>query len=181
MELVAGLRVLVEDGQAHGDLQRRGVGHAALFAFGHVILELQSHGIAALVAEVGRIGVVGAALGAQHFARVERVGHHRRAAIAAGGAQVVQPLEVAALALPVADGILDEVELRDVAEVGDGKHRLEYGLQPGVVPFAGQGIHLQEAVVGALLHFNQVRNLNGSRNLREIESIPVGNLLLCHV
>ncbi len=108
---VAGLRVLVVDGETHGDLQRSGVGHTALFAFGHVVLQLQSNRVAALVTEIGCIGVVGAALGAEHIAQMKRIGLHRRAAIAAGGAQVIQPLEVAALALPVADGVLDKVQL----------------------------------------------------------------------
>src|SRR5581483_5575474 len=144
--LVARLRVLVEDGQAHGDLERRGVSHAALLALGYVVLQLQSDRVAALVAEVGRIRVIGAALGAEHVAQVERVGLHRVSAVAAGGAQVVQPFEVAALALPVADGVLDKIELRDVAEVGDGEYRLKYRLQARIVALARQGVHLQEAV-----------------------------------
>ena len=115
--LVARLRVLVEDGQPHGDLERRAVGHAALFALGHVIFQLQADGIAALVAEVGGVGVVSAALGAKHFAGMERIGDHGGAAVAAGGPQVVQPLEVAALALPVADGIVDELQPGDIAEI----------------------------------------------------------------
>ena len=94
---------------------------------------------------------------------------------------MVQPLQVAALALPVADGVLDKVELRDVAEVGDGEDRLKYRLQAGVVAFAGQGIHLQEAVIGALLHLDEVGNLDGRRNLGKIEPISVGSFLLRHV
>ena len=78
---VAGLRVLVEDGQPHGDLERSGIGHAALFALGHVILQLQSHRVAALVAEVRGVGVVGAALVAEHIAGMERIGDDRRSAI----------------------------------------------------------------------------------------------------
>ena len=135
---VAGLRVLVEDGQAHGDLERRGVRHAALFALGHVILQLQSDRVAALVAEVRRVRVVGAALVAEHIAGMERIGDDRDAAVLTGGAQVMQPFQVAALALPVADRVIHELELRDVAEVGDRKHRLKYRLQTAVVALAGQ-------------------------------------------
>jgi hypothetical protein len=65
-------------------------GAAALFAFGYVILQLQAHGIAALVAEVRRVRVVGAALVAEHIARMKRIGNDRVAAILTGGAQVVQ-------------------------------------------------------------------------------------------
>ena len=178
---VTGLGIFVVNGETHGDLQRRGIGHTALLAFSHVVLQLQSHWIAALVTKIGCVGVVGAALGTQHVAQVERIGLHRRAAIAAGGAQVVQPLQVAALALPVADGVLDEVELRNIAEVGNRKHRLKHRLQAGVIAFARQRIHLQEAVVRTLLHLDEVGNLDGSRNFGKVESISVGSFLLRHV
>ena len=108
---VAGLRVLVEDGEPHGDLERRGVRHAALFALGHVILQLQADRVAALVAEVGSVRVVGAALVAKHVAGMKRIGDDRRAAILASGAQVMQTLQVSALALPVADGVIHELQL----------------------------------------------------------------------
>ncbi len=94
---------------------------------------------------------------------------------------MIQPLKVAALALPVADGVLDEVQLRDVAEVGDRKDRLKHRLQAGIIAFARQGVHLQKAIVRTLLHLNEVGYLNGRRNLGEIESISVGSLLLRHV
>ncbi len=161
---VAGLRVLLVDGQTHGDLERRGVGHAALLALAHVIFQLQSHRIAALVAEVGRIRVVGAALRAQHFAGMKGIGDDRRSAVLASGAQVMQPLEVAALALPVADGVVHKLQLRDVAEIADRKHRLKYRLQAGIVALAGQPVHLQKAFVGALLNLDQVRDLDGGWN-----------------
>src|SRR5262249_2810018 len=101
---VARLRVFVINGQADGDFKRRGISHTALFALRHVILQLQTHWVAALIAEVGRVGVVRAALAAQNFPGMERVSNHGVTAIAAGGTKVVQPLQVAALALPVADG-----------------------------------------------------------------------------
>ena len=72
IDLGAGLGVLVVDGEAHGDLERRGVGHAALFALRLVVLQLQADRVAALVAEVGRVLVVGAALVAEHIAGMER-------------------------------------------------------------------------------------------------------------
>ena len=77
---------------------------------------------------------------------------------------MVQPLEVAALALPVADGELDKVELRNVAEVADREDRLKYRLQAGIIAFARQRVHLQEAVVRTLLHLDEVGNLNGRGN-----------------
>ncbi len=127
--LRAGLSVLVVDRQAHRDLERSRIGHAALFALCLIVLELQADRVAALVAEVRRVLVVGAALGAEHIARMKRVGDDHVAAIHAGGTQVMQSLQVAALALPVADGVINEVELRNIAEVGNGKDGCEDRLQ----------------------------------------------------
>jgi len=163
-----------------GDLQRRRVGHAALFALCHVVLQLQADRVAALVAEVGRVRVVGAAARAQHVARVERVGDDGRAAVLTRRTQVVQPLQVAALALPVADRVIDELELRHVAEVGDGKDGLEDGLQARFVALARQFVHLQEAVVRALLHLDEVGDLDGRRDLAEIETDAGGSVLVRH-
>ena len=157
--LVAGLGVLVENGEADGDFERSGVGHAALLALGHVVLELQAHRVAAAVAEGDDVLVEGAAAMAQHVAQMERIGLDGGAAgrIAAGGTQVVQPLEVAALALPVADGVIDELKLAQAAEIGDRKNAFEHAFQPRVVPFAGQQIHLQKTLIGLLLDLDQIR------------------------
>ena len=92
------------------------------------------------------------------------------AAVGAGRAQVVQTLQVAALALPVADGEVDELELRHVAEVGDGENRGEDGLKAVVLALLGELVHLQKALVAAALDFNQVRNLDGGGNLGKIEA-----------
>ena len=161
---VAGLGILLEDGEPHRDLERRGVGHAALLALAHVILQLQAHRVAALVAEVRSVRVVGAALRAQHIAGMKRIGDDRRTAVLASGPQVMQPFEVAALALPVADGVVHKLQLGDVAEVADREHRLKHGLQAGIVALAGQPVHLQKAFVGALLNLDQVRDLDGGWN-----------------
>src|SRR2546422_5051754 len=67
---------------------------------------------------------------------------------------------MAALAFPISDSVIDKLELRNIAEIGNGKHRLENRLQTGVVTLAGQAVHLQEAVIGTLLYLDQIRNLN---------------------
>ena len=87
---IAGFCVFVENRETHRDLQRSGVGHAALFALAHVVFQLQSDRVAALVAEVGRVGVVGAALAAQHVAGMKRIGNDGVAAVLTSGAQVMQ-------------------------------------------------------------------------------------------
>ena len=73
---------------------------------------------------------------------------------------MVQALQVAALALPVADRVVDEFELRQSAKILDRKHRREHGLQTAIIALARQQIHLQKALIRLLLNFNQVRNLN---------------------
>src|SRR6185437_10509191 len=51
--LVAGLCVLVVDGEPDRHLERGGKGRALVLAFGDIVLELQAHRIAALLAERG--------------------------------------------------------------------------------------------------------------------------------
>ena len=134
---VAGLGILLINGQPHGDLQRGGVGHTALFALVDVVFQLQADRIAALVAEVRCVGVVSAALVAEHVAGVEWVGDDRGSAVLAGSPQVMQAFKVAALAFPVADGVVHELQLRDVAEVRNREHGLKHRLQSAIITLAG--------------------------------------------
>src|SRR5205807_9381410 len=99
--LDAGLGILVPHDETNGDLERHGVGHAALLAFVDVVLQLQADGVAADVADVAARLVRLAAARAQHFAVAIWIGDERRAAVAARLAQVVQARQLAALALPV--------------------------------------------------------------------------------
>ena len=107
----ARFRVFVVDGEANGYLERRGVGHAALFALRLVILQLQTDWITALVAKIRCVLVIGAALLAENLSRMEGIGDHHGSAVDASGTQVMQPLEVTALALPVTDGEIHKVQL----------------------------------------------------------------------
>ena len=175
------LRVLVVDGQAHRHLQRCRERHAALFTLLLVVLELKADWVAALVTEVGRVLVVRSALLAQYIARKERVSNHHGAAMNAGGTQVMQALQVAALALPVADGEVHEVELRDAAKISDGKNRNKHRLQARVIALVGQLVHLQKALIRQALHFDQVGNLGCGGNLGKIEPAPNRALLVGHV
>ena len=59
----------------------------------------------------------------------------------------MQTFQVAALALPVADGIINELKRADAAKVRDRKHRHEYGLQTDVLALVGQQVHLQKFFV----------------------------------
>ncbi len=178
--LVAGLRILVVNGQADRHLQRGRERHAALFALLLVILQLQADRIAALVTEVGNVLVVRSALVAEHITWKERISDYHGAAMRAGGTQVMETLEVAALALPVADGVVDEVQLRNAAEVSNGENRNKHRLQPRVITLVGQLIHLQKALIGASLHFDQVGNLGCGWNLGKIEPAANRALLVRH-
>ena len=173
--LRAGVRVLVINRQADGDLERGGIGHAALLTLVYVVLELHAHGIAAFIAERGSVLVKRSALGADHVAGLIRIGDHGRAAIAAGGAEMVQPLQVAALAFPVSDGVVDEIELRKPAEVLNREHGREHRLQTRVFALRRKQIHLQEALIGHALHFDQVRDLDGALDLRKVQPLALAN------
>src|SRR5207302_399405 len=88
--LLAGLGVFVENCKPDGNFKRRSIGHAALFAFGHVVLQLQTHWVAAAIAERHDVLIEGSALPAKHVAGMERIGTDRRSAarVPANRAQV---------------------------------------------------------------------------------------------
>ena len=167
----ARLGVLVVDEEAEGDLERHGEGHAALLALGDRVLELQVDRVAADVALRHPVLVDEAALGAGDRLLVRVVGHDLGAAVGAGHAQVLEALQLAALALPVADRVLDEVERAGLAEVGEREDAREDRLQALVRPLLGQQVHLQEALVGPPLDVDQVRDRQ--RRLDPGEVLPM--------
>src|SRR5206468_2322090 len=112
-----GLGVFVKDGQTNLDLERHAVGHAALLTLLLVMLVFQADWLAAVVAELRADGVECAAVMAECFARNERINLDGRTAVLTIGAQVIQAFEPAALALPVADLKLNEVECGRPAKV----------------------------------------------------------------
>src|SRR5437588_1326250 len=119
---IASLCIFLENGQAHRDLKRRRVGHASLFALAYVVFQLQADRVAALIAEIRSIRIVGSALLAKHITGMERIGDDSRSTIPAGRTQVMQTLQVAALALPVANSEINKFQLRNVAEICNGKY-----------------------------------------------------------
>ena len=114
--------------------------------------------------------------GTEHLMVAVWIGDKRRAAAAARLAQVMQPRELAALALPVADRILDELERRILAEIADRKDRLEHRLQAGILALRGKTAHLQEPLVGLPLDLDQVRNRNRRLDLREVLALAINVL-----
>src|ERR1039458_1001959 len=134
--------------------------------------------VAALIAEGDDVLVEGPAVVAQDVAGVERVGADGGAAVAAGRTQVVQAFEVAALALPVADGIVHELEIADAAEIRDGEDRVENGLQADVLALIGQQVHLQEPLVRLFLHLDQIGDRDGGLDFRKIDSLGGSAVML---
>src|SRR5579864_2100257 len=169
----AGFGIFGVHRQADGDLERRGIRHAPLLAFHHVVLQLQAHRIAALIAERNDVLVERAAVMAQHVAGMKWIRADGRAAlrIAASGAQVMQAFQVAAFALPVADRVIHEFQLAHATKIGDGKYRIENRLQARIFPLVGKQVHLQEPLVRLPLYLNQVRNRNGGFDLGKIHSL----------
>src|SRR6266576_683040 len=120
--------------------------------------------------------------GSPHFSQnvggLIRIGDHRGAAVAASGAQVVQPLQVAALAFPVSNRIVHEIQLRQASKILDRKNRREHGLQPAIFAFRWKQVHLKKSLIGFLLNFDQVRNLNGALDFREIQPFPLAHMMI---
>src|SRR5882724_180439 len=169
----AGLRVLVVDEEPEGDLQGHGEGHAALLAVGDRVLELQVDRVAADVALGDPVLVDETALGAGDRLLVRMVGHDLRAAVGAGHPQIFQALQLSALALPVADRVLDEVERAGLPEVREGEDAREDRLQALVRPLFRQEIHLQKALVGPPLDVDEVRNRQRRRDAGEIFALAI--------
>jgi hypothetical protein len=87
-----GLRVLVIDEEAEGDLQRHRIGHAAFLTLGDRVGELQIHGIAARFAAGHAIAVHDPTAPANHRLLMRVIRHDLRAAVGTGHAQVFETL-----------------------------------------------------------------------------------------
>ena len=83
---------------------------------------------------------------------------------------MLEPLEVAALALPVSDLILDIFERCRLAKIRDREDRRENGLKSDVVALFRDQVHLQEPVVRFALDLDQVRDLRRGVDLRKIHT-----------
>jgi hypothetical protein len=135
-------------------------------------------GISALVAKVDGIPVVGAAFVAHdRRLRGERICRDRGAARFTGTSEMMQAFQVAAFAFPVSDGVADEFECRDATKIRYWKNGLENRLQPCVVAFLGQHVHLEEPLVGILLYLDEIGDLDRRPDLRKIDSVSGGSVL----
>ena len=170
------LRVLVPHHEADRDLQGHREGHAPLLALVDVVLELQAHGLVAGLAGDGLVLVQAAAARAVDLAVPARIGDEGGGAEGAGPPQLVETDEPAALAFPVADRVVDELERAVLAQVADRKDALEHGLEARVFPVARQHAHLQEALVRVLLDLDEVGDGDRGLDLGEVDPFPVNVL-----
>ncbi len=171
--LDARLGILVPHDKADGHLQGHGVGHAAFLAFVDVVLQFELDVVAADVADVTPRDIGATALGTEHLVRPVRGGHQLGPAARARHPQVLQARQPPALALPVADRILDELERRVLAEIADRKDRLEHRLQARVLALGRQPVHLQKAFVRLPLNLDEIGNRYGRADLRKIDAFAV--------
>jgi hypothetical protein len=137
------------------------------------MLVLQGHWFAAVIAQQGRYCVHGPALGANNILGGIRVDPQNMTAVSAIGSEVIEPFELAALALPVPDRVFDEVQLRGLSKVGYRENGPENGLEPNILAFSREEVHLQEPVVGLALDLDQIRNLYSGLYSREVVTFTV--------
>jgi hypothetical protein len=96
--------------------------------------------------------------------------------------EVIEAFEAAALAFPVADGIVDEGELAQAAEIRYRKYGLEYALQTDVIALIRKKVHLKKAFIGLLLDLDEVRDGDRCFDLRKVDSFAGGAVgLTLHV
>jgi hypothetical protein len=170
------LRVLVPHHEPDRDLQGHREGHAPFLALVHVVLELQADGLVAGLAGDGLVLVQAAAARAMDLPVTTGVGHQGGRAEGTGPAQLVETDEPAALAFPVADRVVDELERAVLAQVADRKDALEHGLKARVFPVSRQHAHLQEALVRVLLDLDEVGDGDRGLDLGELDPVPVNVL-----
>jgi hypothetical protein len=157
----------VEGDQPEGEPDRHRVRHPLATALVIVERQAQSDRGAADPAALDQVAVGLATARAHHLVLVRLAGLEQHPAVLAGQPQVVETLDAAAPAAPVADLVAHELQLAGVAEVGEREDRGEHRLQPAGGSLLGQQVHLQELLVGGPLDLDQVRQLDTGRILRE--------------
>jgi hypothetical protein len=146
---------------------------SSFLAFLNGIFDVQFHGAAAELASRIFDFILCAAVSAIAALRIVGTVDDPLAAFGAVGAQIIQALQVAALALPVPDGIFHELERGSPPEIVDGKDRIENGLQSHIFPLRRRDIHLEEPVVRFSLDFDQIWDGNAGMDLGEVHAIPI--------
>jgi CBS domain-containing protein len=83
--------------------------------------------------------------------------------------------------LRLAEVVRVELQHGVVVVVGDGEHRLEDRLEAVLLPAIAANVLLEERLVGALLHLDEVRDLHDGGNLPEVTPAAAPTLnRACH-
>ena len=171
--LAVGFGVLVPDHQSHRDLERNRKGHPALLAFLHRVLDVKLHRTPAELASRVFDLVFSAAVPAGAAFGIVGTVYNDPVALHTVRSQVVEALEISTLALPVSDRVLHKLERRRAAKVVNRENRIKNRLQPDVLAFRGRDVHLQKAMIGLPLDFNEVWNGDARMNLGKIHPVPI--------
>jgi hypothetical protein len=108
---------------------------------------LESDRLAAVIAKIRADGIESSALVTKDFGRIERVDLDLGSTVLTVCPEMLKALKVAALALPIADLILDKLESRGLAKIRDWKNGRKDRLKAYGIPLFRNEIHLQKAVV----------------------------------
>jgi len=165
------LYILVENRQPDLYFERDAVRHSAFLTFLLIVLVLEADRFTAVVAEIWPYGIERAAIVTENLCRVERVNLDLGTAVLTICTQVLEALEVAAFALPVADLVLNKFQRCCLTKVGNRKDRSKYRLQAGLVALFGDQVHLKKAVIRLSLDLNKIWDLCGSVDLGKIHAL----------
>src|SRR5262249_26477086 len=119
---LTGVFVGVPHRQANLDLERDSIGHRFFLALFFGMLVLECHWFAAVITQQRRYRIHRAALRAYNVLGGIGIDPQNMAAVSAIGSEMIEPLELAALALPVPDRVFDKIQLRGLSEVSDREH-----------------------------------------------------------
>src|SRR6185295_8991662 len=152
--LLSGVFVGIPNGQSYLDLKRNRIGHRFFLALFFGMFVLKSHRLSAVVAEHGRHRVCSSALPTNNILGRVRIHSENRATRSTISSKVIKPFKLSALALPVANRVLDKFKLGGFAEVGYREDRAEHRLKPGVLALSRKHVHLQESIVRLTLNLD---------------------------
>ena len=159
--------------QLHFELERHRIGIALLDTFLGRILHLEPDPVPAVFAERELDLPRGAAVRTDFLLGHLDVRREVRAAGAAFGPGVFHSLEPPALAFPVAYGIAEEFQFRRFLEIGYREDVLEGRLEPDLLPFLRQEVHLKVLVVGAPLDVQEVGHGEDRLDLRKVDPLKI--------
>jgi len=125
----------------------------------------------AVVAEIWPHGIKGAAIVTEHLCRIEWVDLDLGTAVLTICTQVLEALKVAALALPIADLVLNKFQRCCLTKVGYREDRCKDRLQAGLIALFRNKVHLKKAVIRLALDLDKIWDLGGSVDLGKIHAL----------